>query len=503
MIIIALWGLWYFKHIAAKNFYPVGNFYFQRLAIGLMFGFLVMFSAPMSFNAGTHLKARNLFDQKTFAALYDNYFMAIPFLVENKSNYHFENRSYDSFHKRLIYISLKDYQESNSDKDRLAANLPKTVNVINGSPYYIYTQRYDSTFTIVNKGKDTCWDFNAYYDKFYNLNEIPDFKEKPHIKNFKYDEDYDMYATYDSRNVDDLINEDHNKNDLYLARIHYFVDYSPDSVLLTLQNFKKNLSKLNIKNNEFYPEKTYQLLKEKNFWVTQTLTMSPNGSAIDEAAQAMSVDETDDTKVNEENPNNLTEIDGQKDVVNTLDYSSITTLFSNLDKAHQMSVYNFADLGTFYLPFALAFVALIVLFELVNFKDVALSIPVGGAIFFVMMLMVILMNIFTSASIFIGLFFMILIILGMIYSLYFKHTSRRSMNIIYVLAYVVSPLFLIVLSFGLKEVLNEEVYNFCTKETELVSTYSEVIHTAILYVSPYVLYLIFLFTSKDFLAKEE
>jgi hypothetical protein len=77
------------------------------------------------------------------------------------------------------------------------------------------------------------------------------------------------------------------------------------------------------------------------------------------------------------------------------------------------------------------------------------------------------------------------------------------MNIIYVLAYVVSPLFLIVLSFGLKEVLNEEVYNFCTKETELVSTYSEVIHTAILYVSPYVLYLIFLFTSKDFLAKEE
>ncbi len=501
IIILIIWGAYFYRNNAAKNFYPISRWYFHKLAVLLFIPALIYFMVPFSFFRGVAHKTQQVISQKDLNEINKLFDYTKPFLIMNTRDYKHNKRSFPEKYNGVSYWDKGDtyydddydyeyedgmgYEEQKTyiEKQFLAAN----AEPIEGS-IYAYRNRTESSYTL--KGNDTCWSSNAIFQYPYTKDSLPDF-HLYHVKNFSMDEMKRMNSYAGSWSLEDYDKNKYN-DDSILVLTHNWIDNKSEKILQTLEDFTAVLAKYDVYNT-INPQRNYEYLLANDFSVHRAIT----GRAYRYRTGSYSHDY-------------LTEIDNlqaekekKSDFKQVLAIDDLQSLISNANRAHKAPFFYDQFLKFFFRFLALAGVLLLLYFVWGSILAFVISIPVAGAFAIFGTLLATLFRSPTFALfiiLFLCGFFLFMAILGIR-----GYLKPMVGNIAITISYFVFPLWVLIILGFVQQALMRPVYRPCLNWIESVYPFEfnqDPVDSILLY-APFVLFFISLFFIKRILAKKE
>jgi hypothetical protein len=376
LIIFVIWGAYFYRHGAAKNFYPVSRWYFHKMALLIFIPLLLFFWTPFAFRNGVMKKSKSLVSESEILKLTEIYLEAAPFLLSGNFNYSYSSRNFPGIYKSATYADITEdnsyttflYQGKNQ---KLSTILKKeNAQAIYGNIYAYQLSNKDSAFVV---GKDTCYTPISIFERALDSTDLNDFAFS-NVKNFNYDEML-LYFNDFQGGLEQADQLQKIVAELRFSLAQRIATQSPE-ILGVLKKFKASLDEYKI-HNTLNPEKNYNYLIKNNFDYSTEITSNYFADDYydyyeeDIEEIEVSVDTLFD---NSDNYENLDYFNQQ------LSSAELENLINNVNTAHYSEYFN--DNEEFYvlLYFALAFTMLLLYFEWGNVLSFVISIPVGGGI---------------------------------------------------------------------------------------------------------------------------
>jgi len=499
LIILIIWGAFFYRHNAAKNFYPISRWYFHKLAGLLFIPALIYFLVPFSFFRGVAHKTQRIIPKSELAEMQRLYDYSKPFLIQYTNSYKYNYRSYPEIYKSVSHWKKGDaYNDHDYDiyedeeyyyppeNDRYF-DVEQYLKNANAEPIeddvYAYREIYEQDYTI--KKGDTCWHSTRKFLYPYNKDSLPDF-ELYHVKNhfnqkFHRSSFKDFMSDYYLEDVPD---------ESITATCHDWIDNKPEKILETLQDFKAILDRHKIYNS-LKPEENYTYLLANDFTVHRSVT----GSAY-RYSNSYSEDYTSDDLE--------TGTEKLRDFKQALAENELDKLIENAQIAHLAPYFYDTYLKYAFRFLALAGVLLLLYFEWGSVLAFVISIPVAGTFAIFGTLLFAISPHSPSYAIFIiiiiGLFFLIMAFLGLKGSL-----KPMVGNIAITLSYFMFPTWVLIILGYIQVAFSYTKWAPCTGygDTEYPFEFNAEPVTSILLYAPFVLFFISLFAIKKIIAKKE
>jgi len=487
LIVLIIWGVYFFRNNAGKNLYPISRWYHHKLAVLLYIPVLLYFFVPFTFNLGVVNKTKQLVSLSELESVSQNVDYAIPFLIQNTEDYKLHNRIFPKQYQDLRYFdasyepSYIRYNNSEKSIGELIENLQATPVIDSLFAYRVYDFK-----DMYLSGKDTCWTSVLALNYFLTPDSLPDF-HLYHIKNYAFGNS-EMYNEYTRHEDPDYLKT--------LEMVHFWIDSEPKKILEVLQNFKKDLIRLSVANT-LKPNQNYEYLINNKFYVFQDLTETNYTESYSDFDGEFI---EDDSKAEDE-----TNLEYEKGhFAQRVDFNSLNHLLNNVDFAHQKPYFYDKEIYYVMIYLALAGVILLLYFEWGNILALVISIPVAG-VFSILGAIIIAVSkgneltTFTILLVF-GAFFLIMAGRGMLGALN-KYVADVSITI----AYFTFPHWIIVLLNFIRAAFKTAVYRPCDEWPQTVYPFDfyQEPYTSILIYAPFVLFFISLFFVKRVLAKQE
>lgn len=381
LTILVIWGAYFYRHNAAKNFYPISRWYFHKMALLLFIPLLFFFWTPFSFHQGVSNKTKNLISQQNIVELTNSYFESIPFLLSANSDYSYGQRNFPE-----VYLDIQYYNQKEDDsyyvqyfyngKQQKLSNILKQVKakpIVN--QIYVYRTRIEESHFFVNG--DSCLTYIEVFEQALDSNDLLDF-ELASVKNFNYDNFLNyMMPRYQSMNYHDEVTFTES-SEVLKNKMAERIQTSSRDILAELKNFKKLLDEFGI-SNTLDPAKNFNYLIKNNFRYHRDVTLI---FYDDEYSYEYDYAEpfVDDDTLGLEGPAHFQDADH---FTQSLSHYSLENLLNNANIAHSSRFFRSSDEFYFLLYFALALTLLLLYFEWGNILSFVIGIPVGGALFII------------------------------------------------------------------------------------------------------------------------
>ena len=500
IIILIIWGAYFYRNNAAKNFYPISRWYFHKLAVLLFIPALIYFMVPFSFFRGVAHKTQQVIPKKDLLEIKKLFEYATPFLIMNTGDFRYSQRSFPTkytfisyWERGEIYDDEFDYQyEDGNGFEVQKPDIEKYLLAVNAEPIegsvYAYRKRIESSFTL--KGKDTCWSSTTIFQYPYSKDSLPDF-HLYHVKNYS-ENSIDYYNHYSLFTSEDY-NEVGDYDDSLLSMVHKWVNERSGQTLKTLEDFKAILAKYEVYNT-LNPQGNYDYLLANDFNVHRAIT----GRAYRYGTGSYSHDY--DTEVD----NLQTEKEKNSGFKQALAIDELHSLISNANRAYHAPFFYDQFLKYLFRFLALAGVLLLLYFEWGSILAFVISIPVAGAFAILGTLIVALLRGKESFALLIvvlfGVFFLVMAYLAL------KGRLKPMIgNIAITISYFVFPLWVLIILGYIQIAFSYYDYNTCDTFGTTVYPFefnAEPVTSILLY-APFVLFFISLFAVKKVLAKKE
>jgi hypothetical protein len=380
LVIFVVWGAFFYRHNAAKNFYPMSKWYFHKMAFLLFIPLLIFFWTPFTFQKGVMSKTKSLVDKQSIDDLQKTYVEAFPFLLNSSGDYAYQQRNFPEEYIGIEYFNLEDednyyVQYFFEDKQQ---KLSKILKKIEAKPIYerIYAYRTNLEEQIEIRKGDTCLIHIEVFDRALDSIELEDFVVS-NVKNFNYDNFLNYMMFYDAGKAYNLGEFSNEFTEELQIKLHKRIQQESTEILDLLKSFKVLLEHYEI-TNTLDPEKNFNYLIKNNFNYTRELTSSIYSddyyySDYETAPYDAAYEEDADF----DDPNLYQDEDYYVQLLNT---DGLENLLNNVTTAHTSNY--FYNNEEFYglLYFALALTMLFLYFEWGHVLSFVISIPVSGGI---------------------------------------------------------------------------------------------------------------------------
>lgn len=478
LIILCFWAISFYKNNAFKAFYPLQRFYFMRLFIVLFFGFTLLISAYVPFNAGAKLKFRSLVDSKMFTEDMQTFNMGYVFLVQNVDKYSLFQRD-DLAKEPLGFIRFDEYKKEwveGSDgnyyyyypewmnQTYISTNLEKLAKSVDLKKYtwkgtmlpdYEPT---DSSFQTRIDGKlfqffsyekkyefaDSCAS-NRFIKQFYTLNQDGKLRLKA-IENFR----YPMYNTFSGHNLAYFRKSQ-------LPKILQWVEKNQkDSIQQAIRRFDEVCLKYGV-SAHLDPMLISNYLELKNYGgLTNTLVDEYENEIEDFEARYPEM-----VEVLQKYKSNLPVSKTDSSLFVEAMHSQPYFFYDEFGVQHLIDNFQFAyhkNVFEFFVGFLIAaflVTAFFILFEFTNIVSLLIAIPVTGVISILVGLLLIIINLNRVYSedynshhyevVSMGIVFVVMtVILGLtMFGLYNKGFNKKVLNVLFNMSFFIAPVYLI------------------------------------------------------------
>lgn len=505
IIILIIWGAFFYRNNAAKNFYPISRWYFHKLAVMLFIPALIYFMVPFSFFRGVAHQTQRIISESDLAEMQRLYKYSNPFLIQNSQFYKYNNRTYPEIYNTISYWEKGDvfYEDDYLEEfdnsydyepipEETTNDIEKNLIAANAEPITesVYAFREDNEFSYTLKGNDTCWHSKRVFQYAYSSDSLPDF-HLYHLKNFSIDETglLNSYVRFwSSENYD----KNNYTDDSLLIITHNWIDNKSEKIQQTLEDFTAILAKYNVYNT-INPKGNFEYLLANDFTVHRAIT----GRAYRYGTRSYSHEFGTEIEL-------LHGINEKKsDFQQVLAIDELQSLISNANRAYHAPFFYDQFLKYLFRFLALAGVLLLLYFEWGSILAFVISIPVAGAFAILGTLLFALAPRSDSFALLIivlfGAFFLVMAYLAL------KGRLKPMIgNIAITLSYFMFPLWVLIILGYIQVAFSYNDYNTCDPYGVTVYPFefnAEPVSTILLY-APFVLFLISLFAVKKVLAKK-
>jgi hypothetical protein len=517
LIILVVWGAYFYRHNAAKNFYPISRWYFHKMAFLIFIPLLIFFWTPFSFQKGVSEKSKTLIEHEKLEALTQAFYETVPFLLGANYDFSYSQRNFPE-----EYLGIQYYERTNDDsyivqyyfegiEQKISTIIKKTKATPILNSVYAYRTVIEEQYEKVKE--DSCLTYFEIFTDVLDSTDLPDF-EWASVKNFNYNHFLNYMTPYNrGASIFEMDSESDMSNSLKI-RMFQRIQSKNDEILVVLENFKKRIDEFDILNT-LEPEKNFNYLIKNNFKYTRDITLSTYGDDYydyDHEESYYSIEDDDSL--------DLSEQDYYQDedyFTQTLSFFQLENLINNSYSAQNASFFYSDEEFYTLLYFALAFTMLLLFFEWGNILSFVISIPVGGALLIIGVIINVLVTKLSYSSenytyhklvnLLGPLTFILLggIVLFIAYRSVKKSWNLHVGNVAICLSYFVFPLWIIILVVFLNITGSNQVYDVCLGWYEDVSIFdlrSFWIDKTLKW-SPFVLFFLSLFAIKKVIAKKE
>lgn len=531
LILLIIWGAYFYRYNAAKNFYPISRFYFHKMTLCLLIPIVMYFLVPFSYYSGTANRAESVVSKEAWQELNEVSKFAFPFLLSYNDDYYYTQRSFPEVYNGLNYWSNDDYNEYDYIPEYIyqgsKMRLNKILKKVEAKPLsdslklFAYKTEFVEVKTIIEN--DTCVNFESEFVRALTLDSLPDFQIN-HVKNYTpnlYEYSYsnsiirgwgeDVLSYDESDYQEPLYDEKLNK---YLSITHDWIDNKPHEIKKTLVKFKSLIDKYEIENS-LDVEKNYNYLIENNFVFYEALTTSIaryDGYYDEEYMVYDDIEPYDD----EDSSLFVETYKGEGFYHQNLDYESLNNLDSNMAYVYGHGFLH--DMGLFWV---LSYVMLFMLILMVYFQwgsvlSFVLSIPVSGIIALLgVLIFMLIRKPWNYDELYYQIRFplenLIFVILGLLVLTVAIVGSKRVWNkyitnIAITISYLIAPLWINMLIFLIHGAFSKMVHVPCggyLPEVVVPFSLNSPQIAIITQFSPFILFFISLFFIKMILSKKE
>ena len=458
IIILSVWAIHFFKMKPVRNFYPLRKGYFTLLFFQLMVPFFLMVSLYVPFHSGVIAKTKQLLPIEEFRKDKRTVNLGYPFLITNTSDYSFNNRAYPKPFPLEYYKYYNDQDEVNTfyqknyDPSFVGKKYVTEAQIDKALPLRNYLELNDSALRLngakyifyiterIYTNSDSC-EFNDLISEFVEIpEELRGRIKENSLENFSnaflvnYHSDraggffsgYDYYESYDNYNLDSLFTE----RDLPLIyEIARNKDY--EKIAEMLEEFVKIANKYRIPHHIDIPL-LVQYWKEKemeNFGVN--------------VVKNYQLDNRYNNSYTVENEIEDYFSETEKRMIRKylfVETDNFSKLNSNFQSAHFSD--DFSEMYYVFLIMAFFLTSFVLWFEFMEIKPFLLSIPVGGVISILIILIMIGLNTPVSLSQNVNggivLFFLASILAMAIFYVKSVRTNRFAASVLLNLGYVLA-----------------------------------------------------------------
>ncbi len=236
IVVLSIWAIHFFKMKPVRNFYPLRKGYFTLLFFQLMLPFLLMVSVYIPFHEGVIAKTKLLLPLEEFRKDKRILNLGFPFLITNTADYSFENKAYPAPFPLEFYKIYDDQEEVNSfyqknyDPSFAQQTYVTEAQIQQAAPLRGYLESNDSALQLngtsyifyksrkVYTSSDSC-DFNNLISEFVTIpRELTNRITESGLENFStaflvnyksntpggFFSSYDYYDEYEFKNLDSL-----------------------------------------------------------------------------------------------------------------------------------------------------------------------------------------------------------------------------------------------------------------------------------------------------------
>jgi hypothetical protein len=518
LIILVVWGAYFYRHNAAKNFYPISRWYFHKMALLIFIPLLMFFWTPFSFHKGITTKAKTIIELEKLNTLIESYLETYPFILSSNTDYSYDQRNFPE-----AFLGVQYYDKSNDDsyvvqyyfegKEQKLNTILKKVKakpILNS--VYAYRTVVEEHYKKVKE--DSCLTYFEIFSEALDSSDLPDF-ERASVKNFNYDQFMNYMMPFNG-GPSFLDMESDIVSDSLKVKMAKRIYTHQHEILTLLKNLKALLDEYDIQNT-IDPEKNYNYLIKNDFRYSRDITISvyeDYGYYEENLEEAPYVDIYSEDTLEVEAREYYQDEDY---FTQTLSLYSLENLINNSSSAHNSSFFYSDDEFYILLYFALGFTMLLLFFEWGNILSFVISIPVGGGLLIVGVLMNLLVaKIFFSSTDYsynkiehlMGPATFI-ILAGIVLFLALRSVKKSmnvyASNVAITISYFVFPLWIIILIVFLNIATSQNIYDVCLgwyEKTNLFNLRNFWVDKTMRW-SPFVLFSLSLFLIKRVLAKKE
>ena len=511
LTLLIVWGAFFYRTHAAKNFYPISKWYFHKLAVCLFVPALLFLLIPFTYFKGLSNHAKQIISLEELQEFNTTVQLSRPFLLNQSDDFGYETRIFPKKYKEVSYwqkLSVEHYMPSylyQGKETKIYDILKKEGASSLDSVLGIFAFRTSLVEVQTMQGGNNCSHFEQAFQYALPLDSLPDFKWS-HVKNYAPSGHINRKLIRLRNKEETLPNQREYLDATELTgMIHQWIDHEQEAILETLQKLKKLLDKYQIKNN-INPEKNFEYLIANDFHFHKELTVPYFYYEEDDFNKALA--ETD-FYYDEYSPEPLYADNGIGHFFQYLEDDQVSTFIENASTVHFSNTFYDLDLLKTMGYIALAATLFLLYFQWANVLTFVISIPVAGVLIFIGALIhSIIKNIWIQEYFPVHVFIyfilagtvLIIAILGVknIWNAYVT-------NVALTLSYFAWPLWFMVIIDFVHHVFTKTVYNPCEYWPDRVEPFSldsEPLST-LLWISPYLLFGIWLFFIKRIVAKKE
>lgn len=442
IVILSIWALYFYKNNAFKNYYPLKKGYFIILFSTLFISFFILTSAYLPFTYGCKTKARTFFDENNLKDDIDKLNLGNAFLISSPEDYNLKNRMYPNPYP----VDMVTYDENNNRW----GHIPEHIIILKSNSSDSSKSKYWSIYNIDEKNTvnvdgrkiqfystrtkyykiDKCHTTDStFLKKFYRLDEL-DHPELNSIINFS-----DVLVNARYRNVKNGLLT-HSRHTQYDPIIHQLIrNKKHDEIKKAISHFVSVCNKYQIENNinVDYLSKFLKIKNYKNFGASVVNIWRDNSGYYNHGR------ELNDLKASLFDQKSFIKNMGTQHVY-FYNKAGMDNLFYNHDYLIKYSKYSFELLFYLFLSFFITWV--FILFEFASIKSILISIPVGGVLLILNVMIIIFTNsrengAFTTFI----MTFLIIIVLTLI-GLKKQLIGKKVLNILMNLCYLIAPIFI-------------------------------------------------------------
>lgn len=217
LIFITLWAIQFYKKNAIKHLYPLGSLYLTKLFLLLLIGFTCFITPAESFNYGMRISVRQKYDLKTLQKDVALINKASVFLPQNSVDYTLDKRSYPKpFPVEFVEYDLNGQRWSSmsalyNGKYYDPAAHPENNDTIDGRIIQCYNSHqtrvqvecYEEEYDIIiDRFVDLPKDSSIAYSSLFNYSSYafyPYELEPKNIDRFEFESDFGSDGVFDDR----------------------------------------------------------------------------------------------------------------------------------------------------------------------------------------------------------------------------------------------------------------------------------------------------------------
>lgn len=387
LIFITLWAIQFYKKNAIKHLYPLGSLYLTKLFLLLLIGFTCFITPAESFNYGMRISVRQQYDLKTLQKDVAIVNKACVFLPQDEANYTLDKRTFP----KPFPIEFVEYDLNEQSWAGLSAEF-KGV-------YYSPTEHPENNDTIdgriiqcyvshVKPVKKECYeeDYEMIIDRFVDL---PQDSSIAYTSLFNYSS-YEFYPLeLEPKNTDyynylldiEPYGESDETTPSYIAEVHQLMRNRDQQGIENVINEAVTVFRKYEVENELPAEWISKYHIKHNFQL-------PNYMLIDTY-----LDEYEDFGVS----NIETEIHIKEDQINEpemivggYDSNAFSNLIDNVGDAYHYIPFPYQH--WIYIMIGAILAMFFLIFEFSNILAFAISIPIGGAVLILNVLIAIFLD---------------------------------------------------------------------------------------------------------------